>query len=787
MIRFLLPLAALVVVPVLAPAADAPALHPTIPLLDSPTQLPAGVIAVAPDGSWAALHRWPYPATGTPPLTIQFWHLDTGTLTRSVEVVGNRLSGQTLSPDGRQLLLRVERGKSRVNVVIDTRTGRQLTLPESVGSALGFSADGTKMYGYIRAMTGQEAIIGVWSLPAGEKVREFGVPDFHRVDLGLDGKTAHVRTAKAIGNEVWDFETGKRVCTFEIKGETKLYRNDFLAFADGCKKVITEHWDHELRVFDAKTGKLERTVKVPPVPWNSSVRMRGVSDDFSTALVETYEGEPAVFEPGKDRWRVMVPAAPPEAAGRPVLTRDGKRFLRIHPAYGVEVFDAVSGKRLHTLRPDTQHVRSLAFAADGKTLVAATGNDPRQRYWGPEDPPVGHLLVWDTATGELRKGIPGIDAAVCTAFPSPDGTKAVAITGKGWVGWSESGPQGAELWDLAAGKRLKTIAAEKDDLHGFVASANGRRLAAVVTEKKKEGTFFAVFPVGTRVWNLATGERERDLAAAPEAYILSFTPDGERLLFLSRNDKVESWGVESGKSRPIFTAPIVVYSSPDPGGPFLPQALPTGDAFVALLGPHTNIRDPVRLYTDNRQIAFGRINMRPGPLAVSPDGKWAAASERPYVGPARVFVWKIPNPPPLDEKTIKDGVIRPEQAWVEPVVLHGHTGQIHAIAFSPDGKTLASGGEDCAIRMWDVATGRLKATLWAPPTAHAGGEPKDWVAFTPEGFFAGTPRGRAFLRFTDATPSTFFGLRDPAPPRTASDLEKQLLNPAKVKDSLGSK
>jgi WD40 repeat protein len=172
---------------------------------------------------------------------------------------------------------------------------------------------------------------------------------------------------------------------------------------------------------------------------------------------------------------------------------------------------------------------------------------------------------------------------------------------------------------------------------------------------------------------------------------------------------------------------------------------------------------------------------------VSPDGKWAAASERPYVGPARVFVWKIPEPPPLDEKTIKDGVIPPEEAWVEPIVLHGHTGEIHAVAFSPDGKTLASGGEDCAIRVWDVPTGRLKATLWVPPTAHPGGEPKDWVAFTPEGFFAGTPRGRAFLRFTDATASTFFGLRDPQPSVVARDLEKQLLSPAKVKESLGVK
>ena len=47
--------------------------------------------------------------------------------------------------------------------------------------------------------------------------------------------------------------------------------------------------------------------------------------------------------------------------------------------------------------------------------------------------------------------------------------------------------------------------------------------------------------------------------------------------------------------------------------------------------------------------------------------------------------------------------------------LTGHQGQVYSVAFSPDGKTLASGSDDKTIRLWDVATGQPRG---APLTGH---------------------------------------------------------------------
>ena len=76
------------------------------------------------------------------------------------------------------------------------------------------------------------------------------------------------------------------------------------------------------------------------------------------------------------------------------------------------------------------------------------------------------------------------------------------------------------------------------------------------------------------------------------------------------------------------------------------------------------------------------------------------------------------------DKTIK---LWDAKAGKERATLKGHTDMVWSVAFSLDGKTLASGSTDKTVKLWDVKTAKEQTTL----TGHTAGVSS--VAFSTDG------------------------------------------------------
>jgi WD40 repeat protein len=88
----------------------------------------------------------------------------------------------------------------------------------------------------------------------------------------------------------------------------------------------------------------------------------------------------------------------------------------------------------------------------------------------------------------------------------------------------------------------------------------------------------------------------------------------------------------------------------------------------------------------------------------------------------------------------------------------GHSGQVHAVCFSSDGQTLASGGHDQVIRLWDVAGGQIIRPL-------RGHTDRVWsVCFSPDGQTLASGSDDGTVKFWDVQTGEWLSTRRPDRP-----------------------
>lgn len=402
------------------------------------------------------------------------------------------------------------------------------------------------------------------------------------------------------------------------------------------------------------------------------------------------------------------------------MSPDGERLVTGGCDGQIRIWNTATGKLLGRMEGHFDRVNSLAYSSDGR-WVASGGRDQR-------------LLLWDTRSGEYRV-LEEDEQYIHAVDFSPDGRRLV------------SGGYGRVLRfrDVPSGEVLYETAEHDKEISSVACSPDGRFVVSGEYPNPPAG------PCRIRLWDAASGEHLRDLIRQPEAVMsLDFSPDGRLLAAgsgMSPSDRhadgtIRVFDVVTGRVELSLRGHEgFVYDvafSPD-GNRLASAGLPRAPA-SAVETDHTlkiwNVRtgDELNIYSAHdhggRGVAWSRDAKRI--FSCGMDGRLKAWPDtRP--GEARILV-RHPGPvtriayspdgrqlascdaPPEREGLSAErsgNAIRVwdlgngTQRWASP----DHSGAVLETAWSHDGRRLATATSEGEITIWDLETGDRRLVL----------------------------------------------------------------------------
>lgn len=597
------------------------------------------------------------------------------------------VTGLVFSPDGR--LLATVSFDTTVRLW-DSANGRELRVLSGHAERIRqvtFSFDGRLL------ASASDYEVKVWDVATGEAVRTLDSRFMiSAISFSADGRwlAAGQMTGpeSEYGTTIWDLASGNVVRTLGRSSE----RVTSIIFSPDGNVLVTGHTDG----FGARRSESVQIRGLVTDTWRMHAKVGSsvaMSADGRRLAAAGHDGTFKVFElPTGNEIRSWVGGA--GEIEQIVLSHDGRQLAsRMFGEKVVRVWDATTGQPVKEIAADTSEV---AFSRDLRWLALANRQDagvtildldsgaelrkllPNVRpsgvvsvsadgRWLATGAYPGRISVWDLSTGRPIHSLSAHHNVQALAF-TPDGLRlaSAGVDTRSEPRGNFVVPGAIKIWDVVNGRELATLSGHADNVSSLAFSRDGRWLASAGRD-------------GIKLWEAGSGQFLKNLGPNLGSVLsLAFSPDARRLAWVTEHD-VQLWDFAADRRRPVLWNPkwssaalkAVTFSS---DGRWLAAGT---DKEVKIWGAETG--NEVQSWSTQ-----GNVDA----VAFSPRGTSVASTN----GNA-VMLWDLAVPR------------EPQNVAVHEM------DQVLAVAFSPDGRLMATGSRKASVKLWDVATGRELAHL----------------------------------------------------------------------------